>query len=183
MSIVTVWAPRNDPTLGSWIPNPATGWSHLVYFDDFQDLLAKLQSRDVGGHVDILGIVAHGQPGSVNLGGELSVETIGAWTDRLGVLQRVLAPEACLAFYSCVAGVGEPGSKLLRTLSKLLPGRWIIGFTVWGVGSTIVGAPGVMSYSVSGSTGAPQGRLDPSIPHTKIARDGEIVRWPAGEGP
>lgn len=181
MSLVTVWAPRNDPGLGSWTANPDSGWGHLVYFDDFADLLAKLQPDRVGGEIDILGIVAHGLPGSVNLGGELSNENIGAWEAHLDALRRRLAPEACLTFYSCVAGRGTPGTKLLCALSKQLPGRWVTGFTVWGVAGTIAGAPGVMSYSLDSLGRQPVGRLDPSIPHTKIARNGSIVRWPADE--
>lgn len=181
--MATVWAAINDPTVGTFRESTTTGWSHLFYFDTLSDLLIKMKQNRLRGKVDILGIVAHGDAGGlVNLGSPLTPETIDEFRNPLHTLRWYLKPQATVAFYSCVAAIGEGGSKLLAEVSRLLPGRYIVGFTVWGIGSTIMGFPGMMSYSFQ-PRGPSMGALNPSIPHTKIALNGEIVRWPDGEGP
>lgn len=179
-----VWASVNDDSLGTWRdPSTNSPWSHMFYFNTLPDLLIKMKHNNLRGKVDILGIVAHGDAGGlVNLGSPLTPETIDGFRNVLHTLRWYLKPHAVLAFYSCVAAVGEGGSKLLEELSRLLPGRYIVGFTVWGVGSTIMGYPGIMEYSLQ-YRGSSIGLLNPSIPYTKIALNGSIVRWPDGEGP
>jgi len=182
--MATVWAPFDDNTLGTWLESTRTGWTHLIYFNSLADLNTKMDGRRLQHEVDILGIVAHGDAGGlVNLGSPLTVESIRAFQVQLIRLHWYLKPEAVVTFYSCVAGVGQAGSELLKVLSIWLPGRWIVAFTVFGIVGTIMGQPGVMGYNTRNDPSTSLGLLNPSIPYTKIARNGQIVRWPAGEGP
>jgi hypothetical protein len=184
MSFVTVWAPRNDPTLGTWSESTATGWTHLIYFETLDDLMNKMKNNGLRGKVDVLGIVAHGDAGGlIQLGRPLTLETLPSFANSLNRLRYYLKPEAVVTFYSCIAAVGEGGTNLLKSLSRHLPGRWIVAFTVFGIASTIMGHPGLMGYNVNLDPTRSMGMLNPSIPYAKWAHNGEIVHWPVGEGP
>lgn len=176
--MATVWAPR----IGSWTEDPDSGWSHTIAFDTLSDLMDSMQDADLRGKVNRLGIVAHGSLGGVvQLNPTLTVRSMPR--SDLQRLRLCLRRHAMLIFYSCVAGKGEPGSHLLVALSGELPGRTIVGFTVYGcAGGVGWGAPGNMQWSTDMNCSAiSDTRLSPWIEQSKWAFDGNIVRWPSEE--
>jgi hypothetical protein len=86
-------------------------------------------------------------------------------------------------FVSCIAGSGQQGTDLLVGISSLLPTRYVVGFTQWGVVlATGMNMPGAIYQSGSPHPifHNPQAeRLDVDSRFAKFARDGQILREPA----
>lgn len=192
-SFVTVWAPRvfnwredlhNEVGELDEETQRRTGWTHHLYFNALSDLMAKMRRAGLRNKVDILGIVAHGNAGGlVQLDRNLTIDTISSFDSELELLRRYLKRTAVLTFYSCIAAAGVEGTNLLLELSRRLPGRWIVGFTVFGIVSdSFPNAPGTMGYNTRrGDVTTSLGQLSPAIPETKAALNGTIVALPASE--
>ncbi len=176
--MATVWAPR----IGSWTNDPSSGWSHTISVNKLSDLMDSMQDENLQGTVNRLGIVAHGSlGGEVELDPRLTVRSMPR--SDLQRLRLFLRRNAMLTFYSCVAGKGEPGSRLLMALSRELSGRTIVGFTVYGcTGGVGWGAPGNMQWSGDMNCNVmSSARLSPWSQPSKWAFEGNIVRWPPEE--
>jgi len=85
-------------------------------------------------------------------------------------------------FVSCIAGSRQQGTDLLVGISRLLPTRYIVGFTQWGTLSPSgLNMPGAIYQSGSPVAVFPNPqaeRLDVDSRFAKIARDGQIIREP-----
>jgi hypothetical protein len=179
-----VWAFR----VGAWTSDPSTGWSHTIGpFHALSDLMKSLDRARLRGMVRRLAIVAHGDhPGVIVLDHRLTPATISHFATELNRLRWYLTPNAMLAFYSCIAGMGEEGSRLLIALSRHLPGRTIVGFELYGLigPGGLPNAPGNMTATEAAEqqmamlSSARHGRLSPWCPFAKHARDGQIVHLP-----
>ena len=174
--MATVWAAR----LGNWRNDPSSGWSHMISFHALSDLIASLRDEELRGKVSRLGIVAHGDTGGrVEFDSDMTPSTLSTFRRDLNRLRWYLKPNAMMTFYSCVAGQGELGSDLLIGLSRLLPGRTIVAFTVWGCFSPYPGNPGQIQPSTTPRCATmARNRMSPWDPTTKWAFEGRIVRWP-----
>ena len=152
-------------------------------------------------------ILAHG-----DMGGQFSVGkdvvnpgTIASVKGTLEELDRYLAPGADVFLFGCTAATGKDGSILLKELSKLLPGRRIIGFDfvnilnpqnprkgpgkagfcsdpdVWVTSAKDAGEWN-NSFRSMGKTMIKNQATD-EAPQAKIAKDGKIVKFPVDEDP
>jgi hypothetical protein len=127
---------------------PANNYTHCYNFWKFNSLIEKMGEEGLYGKVGEIGILAHGdKPGLVQFEGGmrvLTVESLQLFKEDIEKLRFFLTPNGKLIFWSCIAGAGDPGEKLLAAISKLLHGRTIIGFTVVagaGVVDGFAGAP------------------------------------------
>ncbi len=177
--MATVWA----ALVGVWIDKAyATGWSHSIQFHGLADLNRSMQQRGVQGKVTKLGIVAHGnQAGRIVLDRMMTATNLQSFARDLERLRWFLTADAQVCFSSCVAGKASEGSALLSALSRQLPGRTIIGFTLWGETGAPGGTPndpGDVRERESLLVPAPPKarRLSPEHPAAKWARNGVIVR-------
>src|SRR5438105_1487049 len=185
--MATVWSFR----VGAWASDTATGWSHTIGpFNTLRDLMTLFDNARLQGAIRRLAIVAHGnEPGVILLDRRLTAATIGTFTTELHNLRRYLTSEAMLLFYSCIAGAGAAGSRLLVDLSTQLPGRTIVGFELYGLigPAGLLNAPGNMTATDAANAqmamqpNAQHGLLGPWSQFAKRARDGEIVHIPVLE--
>jgi hypothetical protein len=160
-----------------------------------------------GGKIGTFGILAHGDlPGVIELGSDVtSWETFGTVEDKFAELHKLLAPDADVYIYGCIAGHGAAGTTLLRRISKALPGRRIIAFNVLNV---LLPSPETVTPDLSGSnpiigtstvTTRPELELNAGkglaradyfqklkgapatadSPHAKMVKDGVVLTWPA----
>src|SRR5205085_7171855 len=126
--------------VGAWERRPETGWSHTLQMTGLTGLVESMDKAGLRGVVTQLGIVAHGdQPGVVQLDRVLMAATSSGFESEFNRLRWYLTRDAMLTFYSCIAGQGERGSRLLIEISRLLPGRTVVGFEVFG----LIGPPGL----------------------------------------
>jgi len=131
--MATVWAFREDAF--EWKDNAAqTGWSHVFKFHGLSDLVIQLRRASLMGQVTKLGIVAHGDTnGFAKLDRGLTFESAPTFKAEFLQLHGFLIAYARVIFFSCIAGGGAPGTKLLNFLSgHCLPHRHVIGFEVFG---------------------------------------------------
>jgi hypothetical protein len=125
--MATVWASRVG---GTW--SPANGWTHCLGFWTLDNLISQMEKEGLRG-ISKLGIIAHGDRGGlVQLDRDLTPETVHTFSSEFKKLRYYLTPNARLVFFSCIAAQGIEGDKLLSALSKLLPGREVAGFIVFG---------------------------------------------------
>ena len=210
--MATVWAAHTAPRIGRWQTHAySTGWSHTIHFSSLRDLLLQMssgrglqdanavrpratmnwprQDRRPIGWVSRLGIVAHGdQAGVVQLGRDLTPDSLPAFDRELTELGEYLTPDGMVVFFSCIAGSGSEGSRLLTGLSERLPGRTIVGFTVMGetqasenLSAMSPQSPGWVREAPHGAeSGRPgaEGMLDPWSVYAKWAKNGRITRSP-----
>jgi len=182
--MATVWAYR----FGNYEEDPSTGWSHSMHFHSLLRLMKEMDRHKLIDRVTRLGIVAHGDSGGlVQLDRDLTPESICSFQRELGQLVLYLTLHGQLIFYSCIAGAGSKGSRLLMEISKFLPGRTIIGFDIKGMGAKaglsakpgqVEAARSTAGAEVSWSQGY---RLDLYGRHAKWALNGEIVLMPHDE--
>jgi hypothetical protein len=129
--MATVWAYRNEPQFKTR-ENKATGYSVIFEFNSLSHLVIKLENLKLKSSVTRLSIINHGdKPGLIRTlepGIDLTPLTFDHFRDDFQNLNLYLTAKAELCFFSCIAGADEEGSKLLIRISKLLPGRTIIGF-------------------------------------------------------
>ena len=200
----TVWAYRE----GNFAGNTNSGWSHCIEFgkedsikeieDDGRrgrvdrgtlSLLDKLEKAGLRGRIERLAIVAHGAPGKVFMSGltgklDSAGNAIGrapASPENLRDLSTYLQKEGMLIFASCNAGLGLDGSKFIMSLSKELPERVIVAYTIANSFSPWSSSPGEVNE-------APNNALERGTPtmsawgiYAKWAYKGKIVRIPYDE--
>jgi hypothetical protein len=211
--MATIWAPHIAPRIGRWAERAyATGWSHTIHFSSLEDLLRQMSGRTelrenaarqgpgtmrvpfprLGGRVTRLGIVAHGDiDGLVQLDSPLTADTVRSFERVLQQFPSFLTQDAQVIFFSCIAGAGRDGDRLLNALSTSWPGRTVIGFTVWGeteateaVAQFSPQSPGhVREAPHQEGSGRPgrEGLLGPWNMYAKWSRNGTIVRRPITE--
>jgi hypothetical protein len=129
---MNVWAHR----VGNFKPTGGGEWNETLKFNALGDLLKQFKNKNIAkGQVQKLGIVAHGDAGGlVQLDADLTLHTIGQFSEDLRALQDYLGINARVIFYSCIAAMGPEGSGLLNELSgKFFPGRHLIGFERYGL--------------------------------------------------
>jgi len=140
-----VWA-AGPKIEGVW--GPGHGWTMAMpAFSSLGNLISQMKDRNLKGIVSRLGIVAHGDsPGLIQLTGDfipgfkdLTVSNLSHYASDLKELRLYLEPAGWLMFFSCIAGSGQQGDRLLSALSRLLPGRTIVGFTTYGWAPTLLG--------------------------------------------
>lgn len=179
-----IWAFRSNT--GKWGPNGANGWDRPFESNSLQELVDGLKARKLEGQIEKLAIVAHGDaPGVVQLLPELTPENLSGVKAQVSQLSTFLKPNGKLLFESCIAGDGEPGTKLLTEISKLLPNVYVIGFEITGGRSPWPEAPGHLYEKPEGMpTGtAPKNPvwLDEYSKFAKWALNGEIIRYDLGD--
>jgi Domain of unknown function (DUF4347) len=124
-----VWAFR----VGNFVQDSSSGWSYSIRFNSLKELIEALREKKLSGQVETLAIVAHGDAaGLVQLDRDLNRSTIGSFGNALTNLNDFLMPHGKLIFVSCLAALGQEGTELLIGISKYLPNRHIIGFTING---------------------------------------------------
>lgn len=178
--------------MGRWQTEAySSGWSHTIHFSSFAGLLDTMRTRHgLRGNVSRLGIVAHGdQDGQVQLERPLRPGSVSRFEGEWRRLRDYyLEPTAQLVFFSCIAGAGTEGSRLLVEISRRLPGRTIIGFTVSGetsasenLSALSAQTPGQVREAPHGRGSGRPGRAGLLVPHhvaAKWARNGAVVRIP-----
>jgi hypothetical protein len=175
--MATVWAWR----AGHFNPNPSTGWSRTINFNNLSDLIKTLDAQGLRGSIEQLAIVAHG-----DFAGQVFLEEgpLSTTPDKLTILAPFLQHKGMMSFVSCIAGAGDGGSAFLKAVSRQLPTRVIVGYSQWGFVDTVPARndPGNVQVSQAGqwpAKGAP--RLTPWGAYAKWAYMGTIVRLPAEE--
>ena len=175
--MATVWAYRD----GAFQQNPGSGWSHTILYNSPADLETKLSSARLRGAVRRLAIFAHGNhPGHVLMDGPTSSPVSPG---SLRGLALYLRRDAMLIFVACIAGAADNGSIFLKSASRELRGRVIVGFSAWGVFDTSFGStndPGNVQ-AAPGQEPVPGARLTAWGPWAKWAYHDTIVRLPADE--
>lgn len=187
--MATVWAPFRTAGVGQWTDRAyESGWSHTVQFSSLRDLLNSMASRGgLRGAVTRLGVVAHGdRQGLIQLDRDITVTSLKEVARELNELRLYLARDGMMEFYSCNAAAGAEGSQLLCGLSNHLPGRTVVGFTVFGetdagdaLSAMAPQTPGRVREAPHGKGSGRPGRdgiLTPWHATAKWARDGRIVR-------
>jgi Domain of unknown function (DUF4347) len=167
---------------------------------------AIVTTRDISGSFSItsFAVLAHGNVGGrFNIGPDtVDPSTLPRYVRQFTELSRILAPQADIFIFGCASGFEEGGSVLLKELSKLLTGRRVIGFSRFNAvnpkgsrreSGRICFDPDVWCSDVTSSLEALNAQakgkplfINPatdSAPQAKIAKDGAIVKWPAGENP
>lgn len=181
-----------------WLP--ANGWTTCINFSSLGNLVEQMKDKKITpGGVDRLGIVAHGDAaGLVQLTGkyipgakDLTVANRQYYAKDLQKLKSYLAPSGWLIFFSCVAARGRAGDKLLGMLSRVLPGRTIVGFTTFGfvpvhplmVNPLAAGDVYVAGFDRSSNPAHYKGKPRQTIwtASAKWAKNGYIIRQPADE--
>jgi hypothetical protein len=147
--------------------------------------------------INKLGICAHGDiSGVVDISAATvlrasNVDYPGILT-QLRAIENFLTRDAMVIFFSCVAGQGVEGTRLLTNLSGVWPHRIIIGFTTFGYIDTSMGArnaPGniydtgqTLDGRVAGtlihSGRLRPGRMDENGPSAKWVRNRRVLRAP-----
>jgi hypothetical protein len=202
----TVWATWSN-FLGAYKKNPSSGWSHLIcHLHSIEELIAGLEEAGLQKKIAHLALVGHNEAPWLGLRAEGTVTFDPSIPGSEPVPQRglrpsylppqptpaktfeklepYLLPDAMLSLYVCKSAAGTEGDRLLKDVSLLLPGRTIVGFTVFvvvGGDSGSFDSPG----NAAGTTFCEDGKSDPELqPLTpwgkaaKRARDGEIIHVP-----
>lgn len=220
---------------GDWAsgdtPSAQSGWQMAFQFENLHDLATKLSAgvpmpayycgnwvRDcapVGpGQIHRLAIEAHGDVGGrVMVDGSasstwLEAATLPSYHSDLHTIGLYTRRGSVIYFMSCVAGQGQEGTRLLLELSRVWPGRAVVGFSTYGyfhagemgrhgqcleAGLRDTGETNpLIAHNESGPGGAYERNwsdllrlpwLEVTSPHTKIAINQMIVKWPDGEQP
>jgi hypothetical protein len=131
------------------------GWDVAVKFSTLDDLTKKLSDglpmppqfcgqrfKDcepvARGEISRLAIMAHGYHGGlvmVNGKGSstfLTPDTVASFHNSLRTIGLYTRAKSTILFTSCLAGQGEDGTRLLKGLSGVWPGRWVVGFSTIG---------------------------------------------------
>jgi len=153
-------------------------------------LVDYLERSHLRGGVNQLALVAHGdEAGVVQLDRNLTARNSSEFEADFGKLKDYLTFDAWVTFYSCIAGKEQRGTDLLVSVSRLLAGRTIVGFEMFGLigpaGS--LNSPGTMKATESSlpqiaiMASSQHGLLNPWCPWAKRARDGKLLHIPALE--
>lgn len=165
---------------GSFRPNAGLGWNICFPIKSLENLCEQMKKRDLQYSVDKIGIVAHGDMnGVIQLDRQLKPETIASFRKELDELTTYLKIGGMLIFFSCMAGRGNEGDKLLCGLSLRLEGRYVIGFTVTGgIGTDKPGEIFATEYTQDGVSFKGLPLLTEQSYDSKWAMEGQIVRIP-----
>jgi hypothetical protein len=181
-------------------PEPETGiWRKTKLARSVVELVGAVKEVAAESRITTLGILAHG-----DLGGRLYIgndmvdwDTIAGYRNQLGELTRYLDSNADVLILGCVFGADALGSAMLRELSKILPGRKIIGFNgintvaslnpdkdsfVWDPEIFTSNAKDKDQYAAwQRMKKIKEVRADAKAGQAKIAKDGVIIKWPDDE--
>jgi hypothetical protein len=177
-----------------------------VYVENMKALSTAVGAADF--KVTRLGVLVHGDVGGRLWVGddELNPATVEDFKSDFQSLSKNLTKDATFLAYGCVSGVGKDGSVLLKQISKLLPGRSIVGFNVinsvnptsmrkeganvfgWGGRSCFDPEVWASNFRSAIDAAAPGSKpfvneATENAPQAKVARDGRIVKWPSDESP
>lgn len=174
---------------GAFTTNRTAEWSYSIGITGIRDLCTKLGQNKLQGIVGKLAIVAHGDAGGqVKLERNLTPDSFVSFRADFAELSRFLTPNAKVIFMSCVSGMGPEGTSLLKSISLCVPGRFVIGFEVFGAiaGKFLSNAGQV--YETEHGNQFPSLKAMKSLPtlteasqHAKWAHLGAIIRRPYGE--
>jgi hypothetical protein len=181
-------------------PEPETGlWRKTKLARSVVELVGAVKEVAAESTVTTLGILAHGDVGGrLYIGSDIvDWDTIGRYRNQLGELTRYLPARADVLILGCVFGAGAFGSAMLRELSKILPGRRIIGFNgintlaslnpdkdsfFWDPEIFTSNAKDKSEYAALQSVKKiKEVRADAEAGPAKIAKDGVIIKWPEDE--
>jgi hypothetical protein len=193
----------NKPEAQYICSEPKKGkWRESVYVKNMNALAGVVGAA--GFTVTELGILAHGDAGGrVWMGDdELNPATIENFTADFNSLDNTLTKDATVFIFGCVSGLEKDGSVLLKEVSKLLPGRKIVGFNVvnsvrptgirreggnfLGFGSHPCYDPEVWasdSRSLLNVRNPYVNLATENAPQAKVAQSGKIIKWPSDESP
>lgn len=201
----TVWAHFYN-FLGAFKEDPSSGWSHtLKSVHSIDEVVAGLERAGLRREVAHLALVGHNEaawaglkpqgnvtfdppiPGSDPVPARgLAPEHLAARptpVGEFGKLSPYLRQDAWLSLYICNSAAGKEGDELLKAISNVLPGRTIVGFTVF----VMVGNAGdtALPGNACGTTSELDLKSDPQLsPLTpwgkaaKRAQNGAIVHVP-----
>jgi N-acetylneuraminic acid mutarotase len=127
--------------------------------DGLREMAAFLANRH---DLAAIGIVAHGQPGSVNLGAvDLSLSTVSDFASQLAAVGSALLPGGELDLWSCEVGAGRVGESLLQevavaTNAQVAASDHLVGASAlggnWELNVRTAGATGDIPFSGSAQT-------------------------------
>ena len=149
---------RLDTTSGLSYPDGnkqgQAGWDVAVPFKTLEDLAKNLTDgvamprqfcgnwfQDCDpiqrGEILRLAIMAHGDQGgklAVSGSGEqpLTAANVKDFHSTLHTIGLYTREKSTILLTGCLAGQGEEGTRLLKALSEVWPGRWVVGFTTIG---------------------------------------------------
>jgi uncharacterized protein (TIGR03067 family) len=165
--------------------NPGAGWTHAFQIMNLTDLLDKLREAKLQSRILKLVVLAHGDNGGVvQLDPEINYKNVQSFAKKFQELGDFLISGGKLIFMSCQAGAGKEGTEFLGAISRLLPGRTVIGFIVKG-SLRARGMAGDVWEAPRGMTGvnpAPfkdEPRMTEESIYAKWLRDGRPLRLPA----
>lgn len=191
----------NIPELQHVCPEPEKGpWRKTAYIKNVKDLVAVTGA--CGYRVSRLDILVHGDVGGRLWIGddEVNPGTLDKYKTDLNILATYLTEDATVVLYGCVSGLSKDGSVLLKELSKLLSGRQVVGFNVintfnardarrvgggwFGVGSHVCYDPEIWATDSRSTLTVSHNFVNvatPDAPQAKIAKGGQITKWPLDE--
>jgi RHS repeat-associated protein len=203
-------AKDGTPEMRTMAAEPATGpWGKTVLVGDFDDILTKTRDRASDQKVAALGLLVHGDSGGQFKIGETKFDATNLPTEKLKELANYLTSDAKVYLFGCISGRDKDGSILLKEMSKSLPGRLIVGFNTLNdieltnvrkegplfnkrsIGDPVIKAEPLGTWNKPDSI--EQARRDPEkwrqgrslaneqAPQAKVARDGQIIKWPQDE--
>jgi hypothetical protein len=131
------------------------GWDVAVKFSTLDELAKKLSDGlpmpgqfcgkrfadcepIARGEISRLAIMAHGDHGgSVAVNGKnnptvLTADNVSSFHNSLHTIGLYTRDKSIILLTSCIAGQGEAGTRLLKALSAVWPGRWVVGFSTLG---------------------------------------------------
>jgi hypothetical protein len=119
---------------GNWIPGD--GYEHVMAIFGLEDFVRQLYDQTIFGvgSLDRIAILAHGdRPGQIVFEGKkLVVDSgnYGKYQSHFKNIGNFIKPGGRLIFYSCIAGLGKQGDQILARISRSMPERFVIGFSV-----------------------------------------------------
>jgi len=172
----TVWAHR----VGDWVDGDhSAGWGYSTHVETLGELAQFMAKKKLEGRVSKLGIVAHGDaPGEVVLDRVLNGNSVDTFRSEFEQLGRFLRSDGFVTFYSCIAGRFPEGAALLAALSRMLPGRTFVAFSVWGYIGGLRNKPGIVQANNDAYVPPKDkllGFLDPWCRWACRAKDGLII--------
>jgi N-acetylneuraminic acid mutarotase len=117
--------------------------------DGVREMAAFLANRH---DLTAIGIVAHGQPGSVDLGAvDLSLPTLNHFASQLAAMGSALLPGGELDFWSCEVGAGRVGTRLLQDIAAATGAQ--VAASDHLVGASSLGGDWQLNVRTAGATG------------------------------
>jgi RHS repeat-associated protein len=205
-------AKEGVPEIQTMATEPQTGqWDRTAYVKSFSDIVSKVKELSRNHKIEALGILVHGDAAGRFTVGSDTFRATNLPVDQLKELAQYLAPDAKIYMYGCIAAADKDGTILLKELSKLLPGRTIIGFNTinqyegvnphyinskWYSRGTLVHDPIIMSAPLGMRDDlslrilmsknpekfkAGRNEANEKADQAKVALNGNIIKWPKDE--